>query len=88
MLLYSLCHKGQILNYNPDLVSHLKPTLLADVLDAVDKLAGNTLVKQLRGDGDVQRHGQLTLVGNKPSGYILGDDLHLFSSDAVRCATN
>ena len=48
--------------------------LLADVLYAVDQLAGYAFVNQLLGQRDVECHGERAVVGDDPAGNVLSGD--------------
>ena len=55
--------------------------LFTDGLDTIDQFAGHTLLLEFRGEGDIERHGKIALVGNDPTGDILSSDLYIAEED-------
>ena len=58
-------------------VGNLQSAVLAQVLYAVDDLAGHTLVDKLLAKLNLKGYGQVALVADEPSGNILADDVYI-----------
>ena len=69
-------------NGHTDTVSYLKTAFLAQVLDSLDKLAGNAFLFQLLRNLDIQCNCKASFIGNGPSGNVLAEDFHIFAFDA------
>jgi len=63
----------------PYAVGDLKTGLFAQVLYAIDQLAGHSLLTKGIGKLHFKSHGDVALVADEPSGNILRDDLHVGS---------
>ena len=57
-----------LFDLHTDFVRHLEARILADVLDTVDQLAGDTFGTQVVGDRDIEGYGQLASVATSQPG--------------------
>src|SRR6266571_5280488 len=76
------------LKVNADAVRHRKAGLPAHVLNAVDELARETFVDEIRRQCSVQRNGQAFSGFNDPAFDTLSSDGHILAADGYRLAVD
>ena len=64
-------------DFHHNAVGDIEVLALAHVLNAVHQFACDTFLAEIVGDGDVECHGDIAIVGNEPAWNVFADHLHV-----------
>src|SRR5450759_6019941 len=78
MSFYRFANKVMIFDMYSYLVGDIKSVLLTDILDPVDKLAGDAFVPQVVGYSKIKGDSEFAVVSNLPAGNVFRDYLNIF----------